>query len=222
MRITCARRFLALIALATSIAAWAKSPDQADPWLVLNRITHKRGYTIETRDHRCVRVTITKVANDRLTAGVYSSRPFRSGTVIFPRADVLRVTVGHLAYYSGRSSWSDVSSLRARRRERLKIVMKDGKVFEVKQPYTVSDEGIAMQLSGKSMNVSKMEIAQIYDIAVKPLSDFREYSLGELGPLVIFDPDWYVRSLHLEQYVPVLLYDAGAPEDNSLTQCVAR
>ena len=100
--------------------------------------------------------------------------------------------------------------------------MKDGKVYEVKPPYTVSDEGFTLQVSGKSTNVSKTEIAQVYDVVVKPLSEFGEYSLDELGPMVIFDPDWYVWKLHLEQHIPALLYDASAPEDNSPAQCVTR
>jgi len=54
------------------------------------------------------------------------------------------------------------------------------------------------------------------------LTDFGEYSLDELGPMIIFDPDWYVYGLHLERYVSVLLYDATDPEDNSPAQCVGR
>ena len=52
MQIPSARRILAFAVLATSIFSSAKSPDQADSWLVLNKITHKRSYTIETRDRK--------------------------------------------------------------------------------------------------------------------------------------------------------------------------
>jgi hypothetical protein len=38
--------------------------------------------------------------------------------------------------------------------------------------------------------------------------------------MIIFDPDLYVYGVHLEQYVPVLLYNASDPEDNSPTKCV--
>jgi len=223
-------RILSVTVLGTSIYSLAKSPDPADSWWVLNKITHKRSYTIETRDRKCVSGTITRVTADHLTAKVYASNSWRSpDTLTFPRADVLRVTVGRIVYYSGRSSWSDVSSLRLISlrqlkigQDRLKIVMKDGKVYEVKPPYTVSDEDFTLQISGKSTNVSKTEIAQVYDDVVKPLSEFGEYSLDELGPMVIFDPDWYVWKLHLEQHIPALLYDASAPEDNSPAQCVTR
>ena len=109
-----------------------------------------------------------------------------------------------------------------RGRERLKIVTTVGKIYEAKPPYTVSDDGITLQISGKSMNISKSEIAQVYGVVAKPLTDFGEYSLDELGPMVIFDPDWYVHGLHLEQYVSVLFYRADDPEDNSPAQCAQR
>ncbi len=222
MKTPSARRILAFAVLATSTFSSAKSPDQADSWLVLNKITHKRSYTIETRDRKCVLGTIAGVTNDRLTAKAHTSNSAGlTDTVIFSRADVLRVASGRPVYYSGRSSWSDVSSLRVERRERLKIVTTTGKTYIVKPPYTISDEGITLHASGKSTKISKSEIAQVYDIVVKPLTDFGEYSLDELGPMIIFDPDWYVYGLHLEHYVPVLLYNSSDPEDNSPAQCVS-
>jgi hypothetical protein len=99
--------------------------------------------------------------------------------------------------------------------------MKDGKAYTVKPPYTVSDEGIAPR-SGTRPKIAKIDIAEVYEIVPKPLTDTGEYLSEELGPMIVFDPDWYVWSLHLEQHVPVLLYDAGAPEDNSSAQCVAK
>src|ERR1700675_3401637 len=222
MKTLSARRILAFAVLATPIFSSAKSTDQADAWLVLNQITHKRSYTIETRDRKCVLGTITGATNDRLTAKAYNRNSSSQETVIFSRADVLRVAAGGRAYYSGRSSWSDVSSIRVVGRERLKIVTTVGKTYEVKPPYTVSDEGITLQTSGRSTKISKSEIAQVYDIVVKPLTDFGEYSLNELGPMIIFDPDWYVYGLHLEHYVPVLLYNSSDPEDSSPAQCISR
>jgi len=223
MKTPSACRILTFTVLATSIFSSAKSPDQVEPWLVLNKITHKRSYEIETRDRKCTWATITEVTPDHLTAKVHPLNSSRSlDTVIFPRADILRVTSGPVVYYSGRSSWSDVSSLRARGRERLKIITTVGKSYKVKPPYTVSDEGITLHTSGESTKVSKSEIAQVYDVVAKPLTDFGEYSVDELGPMIIFDPDWVVYRLHLEQYVSVLLYNAGDPEDNSPAQCVER
>jgi len=217
MRSACC--ILALTVVATPIFASAKSPDPAGAWSVLGKITHKRTYIIETRDHRCHVGTITELTPDHLALLNSSNSP---DAVIFSRAGVLRVISGRIVYYSGRSSWSDLSSLRVRGRGRLKIVTTIGKTYKVKPPYTVSDEGITLYASGKSTKVPKSEIAQVYEMVVKPLTDFREYSLGELGPMVIFDPDWYVWVLHLEQYVPVLLYNASESEDNSPLQCAPK
>jgi hypothetical protein len=223
MKTACACRILAFTVLATSIASLAKSPDQADAWSVLNKITHKRSYMIETRDRKCMWGMITEVTADRLTAKVYTSNSSRSpDTVIFPHADVLRVTSGRTVYYSGRSSWSDVSSLHVDGRERLRIVTTDGKTYEVKAPYTISDDSITLRTSGKSTKVSKSDISQVYDIVVKPLTANGEYLAEELGPMIIFDPDLYVYGLHLEQYVSVLLYNASDPEENSPAQCVPK
>jgi hypothetical protein len=214
---------LACTVLAVQILSLAKSPDQGDPWLVLNKITHKRSYTIETRDRKCAWAEITEVTADRVAAKAYA--PSSTSTpeiVMFPRADVLRVALGRIVYYSGRSSWSDVSSLRAEGRERLKIITKAGKTYKVKPDYAVSGEGITLNPAGKPTKISKSEIAQVYELVAKPLTATGEYLAEELGPMIIFDPDWYVWRLHLEQYVPVLLYNASEPEDNSPAQCLAK
>jgi hypothetical protein len=212
-------RLLTLTILASLVLSSAKSSGQEDPWFVLNKITHKRSYMIETRDRKCVGGVITQVTSDRLTASDSSRSP---DLLTFPRADVLRVTSEQTAYYNGRSSWSDVSSLRLTGRERLKIVMKDGKVYKFKPPYTVSDEGITLHPSGRSTKIAKGEIAQVYEIAIKPLTATGEYLMEELGPMIVFDPDWYAYVLHLEQYVTVLVYDSSRSEDNSSAQCIVK
>jgi len=221
MKTTFTYRILVLAVLLAPILSSAKSLDRTDPWPVLNAITHKHSYTIETRDRKCAFGTLSEVAADHITADVYTSIASASpDTVIFPRADVLRVAIGSTVYYSGRSSWSDVSSLQVLGRERLMIVMKNGKTHKVKSPYTVSDDGITVNNSRKLAKISKGEIAQVYAIVMKPLTNNREYFMEELGPLIIFDPDLYAYGLHLEQYVRVLLYDDVESEDDSSVQCM--
>ena len=224
MKTSAACSRLALTVFASSIFVLAKSPDQADPWLVLNKITHKRSYEIETRDRKCVSATIAEVTTDRLTAKVDTSNSSATpDTVIFQRADVLRVASGRRVYYSGRSSWSDVSSLHVKGRERLRIITTAGKTYRVKPPYTVSDDGITLYASGgEATKLSKSKIAQVYDVVVKPLTGTGEYLEEELGPMIIFDPDLYVYGLHLEQYVSVLLYNASDREDNSPAPCAPK
>src|SRR6266704_369499 len=112
MKTSFAYRILAFIVLATPILSSAKSFDREDSWLILNKVTHKRSYIIETRDRKCVLGMITGVTTDSITAKVYASSASASpDTVIFPRADILSVAAASwTGYYSGRSSWSDVSS----------------------------------------------------------------------------------------------------------------
>ena len=102
------------------------------------------------------------------------------------------------------------------------VVTTVGNRSTVTPPYTISDEGIAFSTAGKPTTIPKSEIARVYDFVEKPFSDFGEYALGELGPLVVFDPDWYVWKLHLVQRIPVLLYDANAPENNSPMRCARK
>jgi hypothetical protein len=214
-------RLVAATVLATQIFSFADSATEADAWQVLSEVTHKRTFTIETRDHRCVSGQITGLTVDRLTVKISrSTSPRLSDTATFARADVLRVMIGRIAYYSGRSSWSDVSSLRLRGRQRVKVVTNAGKTYKLKPPFTVSDDGITTSVSGKSIKLSKGEIVKVYEIVAKPLTDFGAYALGELGPMLIFDPDWYMYGLHLERYLAVPLYDAGKPEDNSDVECL--
>lgn len=212
-----------LTVLATSAISQAKSPTDEDPWLLLDKITHKRTYTIETRDGQCVWGLITAVTPDRLTAKVNS--PWGTSDAVmrtFIRHDVLHVG-GNVyqvrLYYSGRSSWSDVAAFRAFSREDLKVVAKTGETYDVMQPYTVSDDGIAATASGKHVTFSKKDIARIYAVITKPVTDRQGYLLEELGPMIVFDPYFYEYKFHLEQYVPVLLYDARQPEDNSPGPC---
>ncbi len=214
------RRILTLALLATSIQAAAQASGQSDPWQVLNKITHKRSYRIQTRDRKCVLGKIKEVTGDGFTAGVYSSYSSPSpGVVSFRRSDIFRVSVVGPIYYSGRSSWADVRALHLKGRQRLKIVTTAGKTYVIKPPVTISDDAITLQISGKSTKVAKSDVAEIYHIVAKPLTDGGEYLDAELGPLIVFDPDLWVYGLHLEQYVAVLLYNAGEPEDNSPANC---
>ena len=137
-----------------------------------------------------------------------------------PRGCFARVSSGRVVYYSGRSSWLDVSS--HRRPGAVGDRYKGRQKLQSEAPYEVSDQGITLQSSEESTKISKSEIAQVYDVVVKPLTANGEYLAEELGPMIIFDPDLYVYALHLEHYVPVLLYNSSDPEDDFPIQCVWR
>ncbi len=216
----------ALAILATPAISQAKLPKKEDPWLLLNKITHKRTYSIETRDGQCVWARIKAVTPDRLTARDGQQGSWSADPVVrrFSRDDVVHVGVawadgGARLYYSGRSSWIDVALLRTSSRERLNIVTKSGKTYDLKQPYTIADDGIATTSPEKQVDLPKKDIARIYAIVEKPLTDMQDYDLDELGPMIIFDPYFYEYKFHLERYIPVLLYDASQPEDNSPAAC---
>jgi hypothetical protein len=215
----------ALAIFATPAISQTKLPEKEDPWLLLDKITHKRTYSIETRDGQCIRARIKAVTPDRLTTRDSQQGSWSPDPVVrrFSRDDVVHVRVawnfaGNI-YYSSRSSWADVAGLRVGSRERLNIVTKSGKTYDVWRPYTISDDGIITTVSGKQLSVPKKEIVRVYAILEKPVTDMQEYNLEELGPMIIFDPYFYEYKFHLEQYIPVLLYEASRPEDNSPGAC---
>lgn len=215
--------FVALATFGIPTRSQAKSSKEEDPWLLLNKITHKRTYTIETRDGQCVWGTIKTVTPDRLTAKVNSLYGTSDAVMrTFIRNDVLHIggSVYQVRlYYSGRSSWSDSAAFHAFGREGLKIVAESGETYDVKPPYIVSDDGIATTALGKHVNFPKKDIARIYAVVTKPVTDRQGYLLEELGPMIIFDPYFYEYKFHLEQYISVLLYDASQPEDDSTGPC---
>lgn len=220
------RVWLAIVVLATLTVPTfpqPKTPRKEDPWLLLNKITHKRTYRIETVDDRCFAGTITSVGPNRLAAKVVPHDPNDPVMRTFERSDVVHVGVGWTTrkqlYYSGRSSWADVGIVRIGSRECLRINMKSGERYDVKPPYTVSDNSIAATLSGKRLSIPKQDIARVYGVFEKPVTDILEYDLDELGPFIVFDPYFYEYTFHLERYIPVLLYDVEKPEDNSPTAC---
>jgi hypothetical protein len=210
--------YLMFVLLFAPTLSRAQSSTQANSWSVLNKITHKRNYQIQTRDLKCTLAVITEVAADHIVITQYRLKS-PSHTITVAQENVLRVLVGRKVYYSGRSSWSDVSTIRPERRESLRIVTTGGKTYKVKPPYTVDSFSIEFNKDGKTTKISKSEVAQVYVTVVKPLTDHGEYLWYELGPLIIFDPDFYAWNFHLEQYATVLLYDAKVPEDNSPVQC---
>jgi hypothetical protein len=204
------------LALATLSIFSAAQSTPSDSWSNLNKITHKRAYRIETRDLKCAWAEINNASADSIIATVHNVHD--SHAVKFTRAEVLFVSVDSV-YYSGRSSWSDVAALLAQNHSRVKVVTKAGKIYKLKSPYKVTAEGIAPQFPAKKPTISKSEIAQVYEVLPKPLTANGEYLGEELGPFVIFDPDLYKYSLHLEGFLTVLRYDASQPEDNTPTKC---
>jgi len=139
MKIPRTCRVLPLI-LAITVSSSAKAPDPRNPGGFLQDHTQAY-YTIETKGRKCV------LGNDHKN---YLRQPhckgqgrsfstdtmtFPTDTVLYARADVFRVTIGWRLYFSGRSSWADVSSLRG---VGTKIVRKNGTVFVAKPPFNFS------------------------------------------------------------------------------------
>jgi hypothetical protein len=214
--------FLPLIALlTTSSSVFGQSAVPPDSWSLLRRITHDRTYVIQTRDLKCHVQKITKLTDDGLTVTDFQRYSTTEGMEV-PRSEVLRVSGGESIYYSGRSSWQDVHDVTVKWRDSLRFIEKDGTVHHVRAPFVVSGDAIEFQKSGKSVRIEKSHIAKVFFVAMKPRTAAEDYALDELGPMIVFDPDAWQYWLRLEPYVPVLLYDATKPEDNSPLKCTYR
>jgi len=100
----------------------------------------------------------------------------------------------------------------------MEVTTADGKLHDGNLA-DVTESGITLTEGDKDVTVAKADVSRIAFVREKPLNDSREYNLDELGPLVIFDPDAYLRLFHIGDTMSVRLYDSSMPEDNSPIAC---
>jgi hypothetical protein len=132
--------------------------------------------------------------------------------------DVVRVSDGEHVYdvvYSGRSSWSDVAAIPPNARSYLRVIRKDGSQHEGAAAQ-VGDSEITLDKKGKPEKIQKGDVARVYFVRLKPLSDSARYSDEEHFPL---NPELWPYYWNVGVHMPVLLYDSSAPEDNSKIVC---
>jgi hypothetical protein len=193
------------------LAAGSIALPAATEWDNLKQVTHRRSYGFALRDGTCVTGKIVSVAADSVKINLPSPATLE-------RSDVVRVSDGNHVYdvvYSGRSSWSDVVGIPPNARSYLRVVTKDDNQHEGAAAQ-VGDSEITLDKKGKPEKIQKGDVARVYYVRLKPLSDSARYSDEEHFPL---NPELWPYYWNIGVHMPVLLYDSSAPEDNSKIVC---
>ncbi len=193
------------------LSAGAVGLPAASEWDNLKLVTHRRSYGFVLRDGTCVTGKIVSVAADAVKIDQPTPATLK-------RPDIIRVSDGDHSYsvvYSSRSSWSDVAGIPPNENEYLRVVTKDGKQHEGSADQ-VGEAGMTLVKKGKSVNIAKSDVARVYFVRLKPLSDSARYSDEEHFPL---NPELWPYYWNIGVHMPVLLYDSAEPEDNSKIVC---
>jgi hypothetical protein len=196
------------------LAAGATASPAANEWDNLKQVTHRRSYGFALRDGTCVTGKIVSVA-------VESVKINQPSAATLERSDLVRVSDGEHVYdvvYSARSSWSDVAGIPPNARSYLRVLTKDGSQHEGAAAQ-VGDSGITLDKKGKPEKIQKSDVARIYYVRLKPMSDSARFSDQETFPL---NPELWPYYWNIGVHMPVLLYDSSVPEDNSKIVCSER
>lgn len=213
-----------VLALAPCFLFYASTAAADDSWQNLKRVTHERYYTVVDRKSNCTTGHIVKTNDHELTLKL----PNRT-YVTFDRASVLRVSVSQAApylpprvqadigriydaVYNDKSSWSDLKRVAG---EEVKVVKTDRETYEGRLLITFETQ-IELDRTGVKLEIAKGDIAQVYHLRPKPLTDDEKYSAQEDFWI---DPRLWPYYLNLVPRLPVRLYDSSLPDDNTPVRC---
>jgi hypothetical protein len=201
------KRSLILVPVLWSVTALrAAEPD--DGWSNLKRVTRDRGYTVLLRDYHCVQGQLKQFSSDALVIQLGSS----GQEVVIQRSQVLRVADGGFSkprdlVFSGRSSWSDVRTLKLTGSEYLSVRTKGGKDFRIGKPEVLEES-----MTGGGRSIEKAEVRSAYYVRFTPLTDTEVYLAQEMAEFAA--PRLWFNGVFLEK-IPVRLYDSSIQEDNT-------
>jgi hypothetical protein len=97
----------------------------------------------------------------------------------------------------------------------VKVVKKDGQTYEGRL-FQISDTQLELDRTGGKLEIAKRDVARVYHLRPKPLTDTEKYSAQEDFRI---DPRLWPYYLHLVPRLPVRLYDSSLPEDNTPVRC---
>src|SRR5215472_13291700 len=213
-----------VLALAPCFLFQASTAAADDSWQNLKHVTHERYYTVVDRKSNCTTGHIVKTNDQELTLAL----PNRAYAT-FDRANVLRVSVSRAAPYfqhraqadvglvydvidNDKSSWSDLKGVI---RQEVKIVKTSGETYEG-QLLAATETQLELDRTGGKLQIAKEDVAQVYYLRPKPLTDSEKYSAQEDFWI---DPRLWPYYLKLVPRLPVRLYDSSLPDDNTPVRC---
>jgi hypothetical protein len=213
-----------VLALAPCLLFYASTAAADDSWQNLKHVTHERYYTVVDRKSNCTTGHIVKTNDHELTLKL----PNRTYAT-FDRASVLRVSVSQAAHYlpprvqadigrvydavyNDKSSWSDLKRVAG---EEVKVVKTEGETYEGRLLITFETQ-IELDRTGGKLEIAKGDVAQVYHLRPKPLTDDEKYSAQEDFWI---DPRLWPYYLNLVPRLPVRLYDSSLPDDDTPVRC---
>jgi preprotein translocase subunit YajC len=214
------------------LSIYAPAATQDDSWQNLRHLTRERYYTILDRKSNCVTGHIAAATDHVITLELTDGT-----SATFERANVLRVSVSQAApylpsrvqadiasvrdiVYNDKSSWRDLKGLAAQEEtgilgQSVTIVKSDGGEYEGRV-LAISDAQLELDRPDGKLAIAKANVAQVYYLRYKPLTDSEKYSAQEDFWI---DPRLWPYYLHLAPKVPVRLYDSSQVEDDSPVAC---
>jgi preprotein translocase subunit YajC len=214
------------------LSIYAPAATQDDSWQNLRHLTRERYYTILDRKSNCVTGHIAAATDHVITLELTDGT-----SATFERANVLRVSVSQAApylpsrvqadiasvrdiVYNDKSSWRDLKGLAAQEKtgilgQSVTIVKSDGGEYEGRV-LAISDAQLELDRPDGKLAIAKANVAQVYYLRYKPLTDSEKYSAQEDFWI---DPRLWPYYLHLAPKVPVRLYDSSQVEDDSPVAC---
>jgi hypothetical protein len=183
----------------------------------VERVAPSTSLTFMKRDGSCVTGPILKIEPKLLTV-----RQPQAAPVTIERKDMLQASQADALVFSARSSWADVEAVHLRPRESFEVKLRNGKLME-ERPLRVTDDGfVCKRFLWVKKSYAKAQILSVDYLRMKPDSDAFDYFTQEAPALLFFYPESYDRLKGLEGRIPVRLYDAAMPEDDTALKCLAR
>jgi hypothetical protein len=166
------------------------------------------------KDRTCVAGSITKIDPKSVTI-----QPSQAAPLTLQRVDLLQVTQNDSVLFSARSSWASVEAVHLLPRESFLLSLRSGKTI-IGRPLRVTDDGMVFKKDvWLKKLLPKSQIQVVAYLRVKPDSKVFDYFTQEAPALLFFYPEFYDRLSGLEGRIPVRLYDATMPQDDSPLSC---
>ena len=202
------------------------------PWLLVKRLPQHATFTFIEQGQTCHSGQIVTVTDTEIRI-----LPDKQMTPIpIPRSTLIHIRRGGsqwhsdnpnlplLIVYSGRSSWTDVLAfapfaLQTWAHVRMEVVITGGRRRKGDLSGVTSNEVSLRDAVGTDTTFPKADLSRIDYLRLRPLRDNQEFDWDELAPLRIFDPPLYSRMFHINDTMPVRLFDRGIPQDDSPVHC---
>ena len=170
--------------------------------------------TFIQKDGACISGPILKIAPKTLTVTQPQKPP-----ILIQRPSLLQASQSDSLLFSARSSWADVQAVHLLPRESLILKLRNGTQV-TGRPSEITDTGILFRYGPfLKKTYPKTQIATVDYLRLKPVSTAFDEFAQQSPALLFFYPESYDRVSGLQGRVPVRLYDAIQPEDNTPIKC---